>query len=204
VFDDLLRGVKDRLLAPVARALGPGCPPLLITLLALAAGLAAAWLAARGRFTAALAAWLLNRVLDGLDGTLARAHGRASELGGYLDLLCDFVVYAGIPVGLSVAASSDAGWRAVALLLAAFYVNAASWLYLSAVLERRGRDGVRDGPMTSIAMPPGLIAGTETIVFYALFLLLPSLLVPLVLVMTALVLAGVTQRVIWATRALRP
>jgi phosphatidylglycerophosphate synthase len=204
VFDDLLRGFKDRLLAPVARALGPGCPPLLITLLALTAGLAAAWLAAAGLFTAALAAWLLNRVLDGLDGALARAHGRESELGGYFDLLCDFVVYAGVPIGLSVAASTDAGWRAVALLLAAFYVNAASWLYLSAVLERRGRTGVSGESETSIVMPPGLIAGTETIVFYALFLLFPSLLVPLCLTMTVLVLAGVTQRLIWATRTLRP
>jgi phosphatidylglycerophosphate synthase len=202
VLDDLLRGVKDRLLAPAARAIGPRCPPLLITFLALAAGLAAVWLAASGAYAEALAAWLANRVLDGLDGALARTHGRTSDLGGYLDLLCDFVVYAGLPIGLAMSTPSVEAWRALALLLAAFYVNAASWLYLSALLERRGRVAAIAGPVTSIVMPPGLIAGTETIIFYGLFLLWPTMLVPLSLAMGALVLVGITQRVIWAARVL--
>lgn len=40
----------------------------------------------------AMIVWLLNRLLDGLDGTLARVRGRATPWGGYLDLLCDFTV----------------------------------------------------------------------------------------------------------------
>ena len=51
-------------------------------------------------------------------------------------------------------------------------------------------------------MPAGLVAGTETIVFYALFLLLPAYIVPLFLTMAALVLVGVTQRAVWAGRTL--
>ena len=202
VLDDLLRGVKDRLLAPVARAIGPRCPPLLITFLALGAGLAAVWLAAAGSYAWGLAAWIANRVLDGLDGALARVHGHASDLGGYLDLLCDFVVYAGLPIGLALSMPSTQGLRALALLLAVFYVNAASWLYLSALLERRGRRPANPEPVTSIVMPPGLVAGTETIIFYALFLLWPAMLVPLFLTMSALVVVGIAQRVIWAVRIL--
>ena len=202
VLDDLLRGVKDRLLAPVARAIGPRCPPLLITLLALAVGLAAVWLAAAGSYAWGLAAWIANRVLDGLDGALARLHGHASDLGGYLDLLCDFVVYAGLPIGLALSMPSLQGLRALAVLLAVFYVNSASWLYLSALLERRGRRAANAGPVTSIVMPPGLVAGTETIIFYALFLLWPAMLVPLFLTMSALVVVGIAQRVIWAVRIL--
>lgn len=202
MFDDLLRGVKDRLLAPLARALGPACPPLVITFGALATGVAAAWAAAAGHHGWALAAWLASRVLDGLDGAVARTQSRASDLGGYFDLLCDFAVYAGLPIGLVISTPSDQAWRALAVLLASFYVNAASWLYLAALLERRGRTVTGTGPATSVVMPPGLVAGTETIVFYTLFLLLPSLLVPLFLTMGALVLVGVAQRAIWATRVL--
>jgi phosphatidylglycerophosphate synthase len=201
VFDDLLRAVKDRLLAPVAGALG-ACPPVLITLAALAAGIAAAWFAAQRSYPWALAAWLANRVLDGLDGAVARTHGRSSDFGGYLDILCDFAVYALVPIGLVVGDPAPDAWRALALLLASFYLNAASWLYLAAILERRGRGVAVSGQVTSIAMPAGLVAGTETIVFYALFLLLPSYVVPLFLTMAGLVLAGVTQRAVWAGRTL--
>ncbi len=202
MFDDLLRAFKDRLLAPLARALGPSCPPAVVTLCALAAGVAAAWLAAERSYPWAVAAWLANRVLDGLDGAVARVHGRASDLGGYLDILCDFAVYALVPIGLVAGAPTSEGWRALAILLAAFYLNAASWLYLAAVLERRGRGAVVSGQLTSVAMPAGLIAGTETIVFYTLFLLLPAQAVPLFLTMAVLVLVGVTQRAVWAGRTL--
>jgi hypothetical protein len=97
---------------------------------------------------------------------------------------------------------STQGLRALALLLAVFYVNSASWLYLSALLERRGRRAANPEPVTSIVMPPGLVAGTETIIFYALFLLWPAKLVPLFLTMSALVVVGIAQRVIWAVRTL--
>ena len=202
MFDDLLRALKDRLLAPVARALGPSCPPALVSLAALAAGVTAAWLAAERSYAWALAAWLTNRVLDGLDGAVARAQGRASDLGGYLDLLCDFAVYALLPIGLVVGAPTTDGWRALAILLAAFYLNAASWMYLAAVLERRGQGAAASGQLTSVAMPPGLVAGTETIAFYTLLLLLPSRVVVIFLAMAALVLAGVVQRAVWAVRRL--
>jgi phosphatidylglycerophosphate synthase len=202
VFDDLLRGVKDRLLAPIARMLGSTCPPALVSILALAAGVGAAWLAVEGSYPWALAAWLLNRVLDGLDGALARAQGRASDLGGYLDILCDFAVYALVPIGLVAGAPAPEAWRALAWLLASFYLNAASWMYLAAVLERRGAGSPAPAKLTSVVMPAGLVAGTETIVFYALFLLFPGQLVPLFLLMAGLVLVGVAQRAVWAARTL--
>jgi phosphatidylglycerophosphate synthase len=203
VFDDLLRGVKDRLLAPFVRMLGSAFNPALVSLLALAAGGAAALLAAERNYAWALAGWLLNRVLDGLDGALARAQGRASDLGGYLDILCDFAVYALVPIGLVAGSPTPAGWHALAWLLASFYLNAASWMYLAAVLERRNLRQPGSGSLTSITMPAGLVAGTETIVFYGLFLLFPAQLVPLFFLMAALVVVSVTQRAVWAARTLR-
>jgi phosphatidylglycerophosphate synthase len=202
MFDDLLRRLKDRLSEPFARALGPACPPRAVSLLALAVGLAAAWLAAERRYEWAVVGWLANRVLDGLDGAIARVHGRTSDLGAYVDIMCDFIVYAVLPIGLVVGAPTSDGWRALALLLASFYLNAVSWLYLSALLERRGLGATTTRQATTIAMPAGLVAGAETIVFYTLFLLFPSRVVPLFLTMAALVLIGVAQRAVWAGRRL--
>ena len=83
--------------------------------------------AAAGFVVVAVVLWLLNRALDGLDGAIARARGRGSDLGGYLDMLADVVVYAAVPLGVAVSVDTRSGWMAAAVLLGSFYVNAVSW-----------------------------------------------------------------------------
>lgn len=202
MFDDALRALKDRLLWPFAVALGTRISPNAVTLAAFVVGMIAAWLAARGQYGAALGAWLLNRLLDGIDGTLARATARQSDFGGYLDIVLDFAVYAAVPVGLIVAAQDR--WTALlgAVLLGAFYVNGASWMYLAAILERRGEGAAAQGERTTIRMPAGLIAGTETIILYSLFLILPAKLPLLFTLMMAGVAVTIIQRLFWARRFL--
>ena len=202
MFDAWLRVVKDRLFAGVARRLGAVVHPGVVTVLACAVGLLAAWAAADRRYAAALALWILNRTLDGLDGSIARESGRASDVGGYLDILLDHVVYAALPIGLALGAGTRSALVAALVLIGTFYVNAASWMYLSAVLERRGRGAAARGERTAVAMPPGIVAGAETAVLYALFLLLPAHLVALFSLMAVLVLLTVAQRLLWAARHL--
>lgn len=202
MFDDLLRRLKDKLLAPLAAGIGRRVHPNTLTVVALAAGLAVALLAARRQYGAALGCWALNRLLDGLDGTLARVTDQQSDFGGYLDILLDFVVYAAIPVGLAHGAGSPPVVRAALWLEAAFFVNAASWMYLSAVLERRAQGARARGELTTVTMPPGIIAGAETVLFYALFLAFPARLEALFAVMAALVGVNVVQRLAWAARRL--
>jgi phosphatidylglycerophosphate synthase len=202
MFDDVLRALKDRLLAPVARQLGPGLHPNVVSVVAFLVGAGAAVLAARRVYDAALALWALNRVLDGLDGTLARIHARQSDLGGYLDILLDFAVYALMPLALVVGAPTRENAIAGLYLVGTFFVNAASWMYLAAILERRAQGAAARGELTTVTMPPGLIAGAETVVFYSLFLLFPQHLAPLFTVMGSLVLVNVVQRFVWAARNL--
>jgi phosphatidylglycerophosphate synthase len=202
MLDNLLRHLKDRLLEPLARAL-PGTAPIAITLLALAVGLVGIALLTQQYFGWALLCWLLNRLLDGLDGTVARVHQRQSDWGGYVDILSDYVVYAGFPVALVVATPSTGSYLSLGLLLACFYLNTASWMYLAAILEKRKHGARNRNELTTITMPVGLIGGTETIIFYSLFLLWPAYLVPLYLLMAGLVLVTVGQRLIWASRYLR-
>lgn len=205
MLDILLRPVKERLLTPLALAIGRRVLPMAVTLAAFVAGIAAAAFAAHGKAGAALACWIANRALDGFDGTLARAQHSQSDFGGYTDVLLDFVVYAAIPIGLVFGAPSAVrtSLAVAALFLASsFYVNAASWMYLSALLERRGAGARARGELTSVTMPEGLIGGTETIVLYTLFFLLPAHVGGLFTIMTVLVTITVLQRLIWAGREL--
>ncbi|MEW6279248.1 MAG: CDP-alcohol phosphatidyltransferase family protein, partial [Candidatus Eremiobacterota bacterium] len=144
--------------------LGVALTPNQVTALACVVGLGCAMAAWLGGFRVALLLWLLNRFLDGLDGALARATGRQTDLGGYLDLTLDFLVYAAVPAGIAAHLDTASAYRSVAGLLGAFYVNAAAWMVLSAILERRR--ATREDTLTSIRMPPGIIGGTETAVFY--------------------------------------
>jgi phosphatidylglycerophosphate synthase len=203
MLDNLLRHLKDRLLEPLARALPGGAAPTAITLLALALGLAGIALLTQQYYGWALLCWLLNRLLDGLDGTVARLHQRQSDWGGYVDILSDYVVYAGFPVALVIGTPSSGGFLSLAFLLACFYLNTASWMYLAAILEKHKHGARARGELTTITMPAGLIGGTETIIFYSLFLLWPLYLVPLYFLMAGLVLVTVGQRLVWASRYLR-
>ncbi|MCX6048881.1 MAG: CDP-alcohol phosphatidyltransferase family protein [Chloroflexi bacterium] len=200
MFDTSLRELKDRIAAPLTIRM-EGISPDLLSLLALLVGVGAALFAAQAHYGWALAFWLLNRALDGLDGLLARQHAKQSDFGGYFDIVVDFVVYASVPIGLVMGTPSPEHYLTLAFLLASFYINAASWMYLGAILEKRhARDAQT---MTSIVMPVGLIGGTETIVAYCLFLAFPARITLLFTIFAALVLITVIQRLIWAWRKLR-
>lgn len=204
MLDYTLRPFKDRLLIPVARPVGLHVSPTAVTLMALGTGLVAAALLLKQQYGLALAFWLTSRVLDGLDGTIARTHARQSDLGGYLDILSDFVVYAAIPIALVLGRPlTPAPLIALSLMLAVFYVNAASWMYLSAILEKRSAGALSRDEQTAVAMPIGLVGGTETIGFYCAFILAPAHAVPLFGAFAALVGASVIQRLFWAEARLR-
>src|SRR5258708_28316586 len=72
------------------------------TLSGLAIGLTAVPLLAGGYYNAALIVVLLNRLLDGLDGAIAR-HRTLTPFGGYLYLVCDLAFYAALPRGFALA-----------------------------------------------------------------------------------------------------
>jgi len=200
MFDHLLRLLKDRWLAPIARLLGPRISPTALSLLAFCFGIATALTAYQGLVLLSLLAWALNRLLDGLDGTHARVHAQQTDFGGYLDIMLDFVVYATIPFAL-VARDATLSLAGV-FLEATFFVNTASWMYLSAILEGRHSGAVARSELTTITMPPGVIAGTETVVLYALFLTLERWRAPLFWLMGGLVCVNVVQRLWWARRAI--
>ena len=120
---------------------------------------------------------------DRFDGAVARLKG-PTDLGGYLDIVLDFAVYGAIPLGF-ILASPEANALAGAVLLVSFYVNGASFLAYAAVAARLGLE-TRARGTKSIYFTTGLAEGTETILFFVLFCLLPQWFAPLALVFAAM------------------
>ena len=197
MVDHVLRPYKEHLLKPVAVVLKDVAPNT-VTFVGLALGLGAALAAYLGWALVPIILWGLNRILDGLDGEIARLTGRQSDWGGYLDILVDFIVYAAIPVGIAARVPEPFVTLSALFMLSIFYVNTASWMYLSALLEKRGRGAGNTGERTSVTMPAGLIEGAETIVFYTFFCLFPAQAPYLFIAMSSLLVITVIQRVRWA------
>jgi phosphatidylglycerophosphate synthase len=142
-----------------------------VTWLGFAWGLAAALCIARGAPMIGLAALLLSRLCDGLDGALARLT-RPTDRGAYLDIVLDFVFYASIPLAFAVA---DPAGRALpaATLLAAFIGTGSSFLAYAVLAERRGLRS-EDYPRKGIFYLSGLTEGTETLICFVLMCLWPQ------------------------------
>ncbi|MGF1595512.1 MAG: CDP-alcohol phosphatidyltransferase family protein [Acidimicrobiales bacterium] len=203
MFDRALREPKARLLAPVAQRL-TAVPATAVTMAGLALGLGAAALAAAGWYAAAVAAWLANRLADGLDGEVARHRGATSDRGGYVDLVADATVYAAVPIGFAVGRDDGVVWVATAVLLATFYVNIVTVTMLSAVLEKRAAGAAARGEPTTVTLPSGLVEGTETIVFVTVLLAVPALAVWWLGLMAVAVAVTAVARTVGAWRRLAP
>lgn len=188
MFDRELREVKDRILS-LGTAPFRHVHPIGITIFSLTSGLAALYFLAAGYPVSALAFWAANRILDGLDGLVARRYGKQSDAGGFIDIIADFLIYSGIPIALALQLGTPEGFLAAAVLLGSFYLNAAVWMSGSALLEKlRNRDQNRGS--TSMIMPRGLIEGFETIVFFTLMMLFPGSFQLLAYLMAALTIIG--------------
>lgn len=202
MLDHYLRGTKDYVLAFLARPLAL-VHPTTVTIIALIFGIAAGLFLMQQQYLLGFTFWVINRLLDGLDGTIARATQKQSDLGGYIDIVFDFVIYAFIPISLVVGLPSTEAFLSLSFLLASFYINSASWMYLAGILEKRKQGTTAKGELTTITMPSGLIGGTETVLFFSVFILWPQQLVSLFIVMGILVLFSAIQRLVWATRHLK-
>lgn len=200
MYDHILRRPKQIVYQPLARRIP--IPPNIITLVGLLPGVAAALACLGGFFQVALWLWLLNRLLDGLDGEVARAQDKQTDLGGYLDILADLLVYASIPVALAIYWNNSWVWCCCSLMLMSFYLNIGSWMYLSSILEKIGLGAEETGESTSVCMPRGLVEGAETVLFFTLFLVFPSKAALLFGVFGFLTFLGAALRVRWAVSEL--
>jgi phosphatidylglycerophosphate synthase len=195
MFDVQLRRLVDPALDRIAAAVAKsGLGANSVTIIGATVGVSAALAIAHGQALAGLALIILNRIMDGLDGALARRNG-PSAWGGYLDSLCDFLFYVAVPVGFAYAAPANI-WPAL-LLVASFTLTAVSFLALAAIMA--GRDMAHGEK--AFTYSTGLMEGGETIAFFIAMCLLPAQFPALATIFAALCVATVGQR-LWLARHL--
>ena len=198
MLDAAARRLIDPPLDALGRRLGArGVSADQVTLAGLVLGLLAAALIGVGWPGLALVPLLLSRLMDGLDGAVARAT-RRTDFGGYLDIAADFLFYGAVPLAF-VLSDPGANGAAGAFLLASFYFNGTSFLGYAILAEKRGLETAAQG-VKSLYFSNGLLEGTETIAFFVLLCLAPSWFAPLAWGFGALCYLTGTLRVLAARK----
>ena len=161
------------ILTPVVELLDKrGIHPDQVTLVGFVIGLLAVPLLAAQLWGAALIMIILNRILDGLDGALARHQKSSSSAGGYLDICVDFLFYAAIPVGFALANPAVNALPAV-ILLCVFIGTGSTFLAFAIPAEKLNLARPQFANK-SFYFLNGLTEGTETIAFFIAFCLWPA------------------------------
>ena len=176
----LLDAVLRRVVGPPLDAAGrwlaaAGARADAVTLAGFAVGLLAIPLLAGERYGLALLAIALNRLADGLDGAVARQRG-PTDLGGYLDIVCDFLFYAGVVFGFALARPENA--LPAAFLVFSFVGTGSSFLAFAILAAKRGLSTAARGAKSFYHLG-GLTEGSETIALFVLICLAPSAFPPL-------------------------
>jgi len=198
MLDEFLRPLKDRVLLPLAMRLP--FSPNTITLSAFFIGLCAVSASFLNFPYLAFVLWILNRIIDGLDGLVARHTHTQSDFGGFLDLICDFFVYATLPSAtmVGVIGTTEALYVAIAYLIS-FSLNSTCLFLVSATLLKKE---MAQGSPTSVPLPTGYMEGAETIFAFSLMLAVPTYAVYTLSFFTVCIYATIVQRCVWSYRHL--
>ena len=122
-------------------------------------------------YSTALAVILVNRFFDGIDGAVARKCG-TTNLGGYLDITCDFIFYSLVILGFALADPENNG-LAAAFLIFSFIGTGSSFLAFAAAAEKQGISSDSHG-LKAFYYLAGLTEGTETILFFVILCMYPE------------------------------
>ena len=134
-----------------------------------------------------------------LEVEVARAT-KTTDLGGYLDILVDFVFYVAIPVGFGLADPENA--RFALLLVASFTLTGVSFLAFATIAAKRGLETAAHGKK-SFFYSTGIAEGTETIAAFLLMCLAPAWFPAIATVYAILCLLTVAQRTVAAAALFR-
>jgi len=169
-----------------------------LTLLGFLLGLFAALLIAFEAYLAGAVAILASRLLDALDGAVARLT-QATDAGGFLDIALDFVFYASIPLAFAI---SDPARNALpaAVLLAAFIGTGSSFLAFAAMAAKRGLHNLAT-PNKSFYFLGGLTEAGETLLCFMAMCLWPGLFIELAYGFAALCAITTVTRIWWGWKA---
>lgn len=142
-----------------------------VTLMGFVLGMAALPLLAFEYYLLAIGAMLLNRLLDGLDGTMARLT-QVSDRGGFLDIVLDFLFYSAIPLGFALANPAENALAAAVLIYS--FVGTGSSFLAFAIFAAKRQLSSSAYPHKSFYYLGGLTEATETLLVFTLMCLIPA------------------------------
>lgn len=171
MFDAHIRPLIDPPLNRIAAGLAKmGITPNALSITGAIAGIFAGAAIAFNQFGLGVVLIAVSRISDGLDGPVAR-QTRSTDLGGYLDVVCDYAFYTAVPLGFAFARPEWA--LPAACLLGGFLLAATSFLGFAILAGQRGLQTSAQGKKSFFYLG-GLAEGTETITVLALAALLPA------------------------------
>ena len=198
MLDSKIRPLIDPPLNAAARRLAAlGFSPNAVTWAGFVVGLGAIPALASEAYLLALGLIALRSLADGLDGAIARA-GHTTDYGGFLDIVLDFVFYAGVVFGMALAQPENAVYAA--FLIWTFMGTASSFLAYAVLAEKHGITTDIQGSK-SLYYLGGLAEGTETLIAFALFCLFPSWFPWIAIVFGVMCLLTTAGRILAARRA---
>jgi phosphatidylglycerophosphate synthase len=201
VLDARLRRLIDPPLDRLSAALAVrGVSANAVTVAGFVVGLGAAAAIAQRAWLLGLVLLLLNRLGDGLDGALARRRG-LTDLGGFLDIVLDFLIYSAVPFAFALA-DPAANALAAAFLIFSFIGTGSSFLAYAVMAAKRGVSTELRG-RKSLYYLGGLTEGTETIAALALACLWPALFPWIALIFGLLCWLTTATRIALAVQTLR-
>lgn len=172
MLDTAVRPLINQPLDSAGRALAErGVSANSVTLAGLLVGLLAAVAISVSLFKLGFVLIVCNRILDGLDGAVARA-SRTTDSGGYLDIVVDYVFYGSVPLAFAIADPTQNAVPAAALL-ASFCLTASSFLAFATIAAKRGIETAAHG-RKSFFYSTGIVEGTETIACFLLMAAIPA------------------------------
>jgi len=171
MLDPYLRPIIDPPLNFIGKRLvSIGMTPNAMTLAGFCCGLGAMISIIFHHYNIAAALLISNRLADGLDGAIAR-HKGLSDFGGFLDIVCDFIIYSGIVFAFGIANPDNLMYAN--FLIFSFIGPITSFLAYAIIASKRQIMTQKRG-RKSFYYLGGICEGTETAAVLILFCILPD------------------------------
>lgn len=122
------------------------------------------------QYTLAAAFIVINRLMDGLDGAIAR-QSKATDFGGFLDIVCDFIIYSGIVFAFGLTHPENLFYSS--FLIFSFIGPITSFLAYAIIASKRQITTQKRGKKSFYYLG-GICEGTETAAVLILICLIPK------------------------------
>ncbi len=152
--------------------------PNTITLLAFITGLCSSMCICINQLIPALFMLLLSGLCDIMDGTVARITQQSQKIGAYIDLLSDRMVEAAIIFGFTIAYPQH--YLAYIIFLIAVLLHFSTFTVAGALFANTGQK--------SMHYDRSMVERAEAFIVFAMMLLLPEYIFPILLIFSCIVL----------------